>query len=456
MIYNMGTEKISKLFIRMVIPSVISQLIVLLYNMVDRIFIGHIPEIGSIALTGVGVCMPVTMIISAFAQLIGVGGAPKASMELGKNKPQEAEKIMGVCTFGLIAVSIVLTGMGYYFAKDILIFFGASHNTLPYALEYLNVYLAGTIFVELTIGLTAFLTAQGYTTITMAAMLSGAIINIVLDPILIFGLNLGVKGAGIATVFSQIISLVIAVGFLTRKKQEVRLKPENIRFDGKRLLPCMALGLSPFIMVATDSFVSIAFNRSLLAFGGDLGVGSMTIFATIMQMVSLPLMGFAQGAQPITSYNYGAGNWERVSQNFKLLLKTSLTYSCFLWLIILLLPGILIRAFTPNAELISFSTQMIRIYFAMLGILGIQFACQNTFLALGNATTSLFLALLRKVFLLLPLIALLPQVIPDQVIAVFLAEPIADVIAASTTGILFYKKYKDKLWSPKVAGNNSK
>ncbi|MDO4556564.1 MAG: MATE family efflux transporter [Lachnospiraceae bacterium] len=439
---NMGTDKISKLFIRMVIPSVISQLIVLVYNMVDRIFIGHIPEIGSIALTGIGICMPVTLIVSAFGQLMGVGGAPKASMALGRNDKEEAEKILGVCTFGLVAVSILLTVIGLWFSKEILLFFGASSNTLPYAMEYLKVYMVGTVFVELTIGLTAFITAQGFTTVTMIAVLLGAGLNIILDPICIFTLNLGVKGAAIASVLSQIVSVIIAVAFLTRKNQSVKLRLQHIRFDFKCLCSCMALGLSPCMMVITESFVSIAFNRSLLQYGGDLAVGSMAIFSTVMQIVTLPLQGFSQGAQPITSYNYGAGNWKRVSENFKLLFGTSVIYACLLWGIILFLPKIFISLFTNDTGLIDYSVKMIRVYFAILGITGVQYACQNTFLALGNARVSVFLAILRKVILLLPLIFILPHIMPNQVMAVFLAEPIADTLAGSTTLILFLKEYK--------------
>lgn len=442
---NLGTGKISSLFMKMVIPSVISQLVVLIYNMVDRIFIGHIPDIGSTALTGVGICMPVTLIVSAFAQLTGVGGAPLASMALGRNDKEEAERILGTCCFGMIVVSVLLTITGLAFSEKILFFFGASSNTIFYAREYLNIYLAGTIFVELTIGLTAFITAQGFTAVTMVSVTTGAILNVFLDPLLIFGFNMGVKGAAIASVFSQMVSVFIALLFLVRHENSVKMRMKYIRFDRKRIFASMKLGLSPCIMVATESFVSIAFNRSLLQYGGDLAVGSMTIFSTIMQMVTMPLQGFSQGAQPITSYNFGAGNWKRVSENFKLLVAVSMIYACLLWGIILLFPDTFIKLFTSNASLAEYSIKMIRIYFAIVGMMGLQYACQNTFLALGNATVSIFLALLRKVILLLPLIFILPHVLPGQVKAVFLAEPFADLIAVTVTGILFFRKYGKSL-----------
>lgn len=442
---NLGTGKISSLFMKMVIPSVISQLVVLIYNMVDRIFIGHIPDIGSTALTGVGICMPVTLIVSAFAQLTGVGGAPLASMALGRNDKEEAERILGTCCFGMIVVSVLLTITGLVFSEKILFFLGASSNTIFYAREYLNIYLAGTIFVELTIGLTAFITAQGFTAVTMVSVTTGAILNVFLDPLLIFGFNMGVKGAAIASVFSQMVSVFIALLFLVRHENSVKMRMKYIRFDRKRIFASMKLGLSPCIMVATESFVSIAFNRSLLQYGGDLAVGSMTIFSTIMQMVTMPLQGFSQGAQPITSYNFGAGNWKRVSENFKLLVAVSMIYACLLWGIILLFPDTFIKLFTSNASLAEYSIKMIRIYFAIVGMMGLQYACQNTFLALGNATVSIFLALLRKVILLLPLIFILPHVLPGQVKAVFLAEPFADLIAVTVTGILFFRKYGKSL-----------
>lgn len=439
---NLGTEKISKLFLKMVIPSVISQLVVLIYNMVDRIFIGHIPEIGSIALTGVGICMPVAMIVSACAQLMGVGGAPLASMALGKNDKEEAEKILGTCCFGMIAISIFLTITGLVFSEQILYFFGASENTILYAKEYLNIYLLGTVFVILTIGLTAFITAQGFTEVTMLSVVLGAGLNVVLDPLLMFVCRMGVRGAAIASVLSQVISVVIAVAFLMKQKNTIRLRRKYIRFDNKRLGASMKLGLSPCIMVATDSFVSIAFNRSLLQYGGDLAVGSMTIFSTVMQMVTLPLQGFSQGAQPVTSYNFGAGNWKRVAGNLKLLLTVSMSYSCLMWGIILLSPQTLIGLFTSNHSLIEYSIKMMRVYFAVVGMMGIQFACQNSFLALGNARISIILALLRKVFLLLPFIYILPHVLGGKVESVFLAEPLADFLAVTVTGILFFKEYR--------------
>lgn len=446
----LATENIRKLFIKMVIPSVIAQLITLvLYNMVDRIFIGHIPEVGSIALTGIGVCMPITLIISSFAQLVGIGGTPRASMLLGKNEPDIAERILGTCTFGLIAVSVILTAAGLIFSKEILLLFGASENTLPYALEYMQIYICGTIFSELTTGLVAFVTAQGFTITSMKIVVAGAVFNIILDPVFIFAFGMETKGAALATVISQAVSAVLVLVFLCGKKTILKLRKKYIRLNIRLLLPCMALGLSPCSMVLTECFVSIAFNRSLLQYGGDMAVGTMTIFATIMQIATLPLQGFSQGAQPITSYNYGAERLDRVSSNVKLLIKTSLCYACILWIIILTAPKILIGIFTNDTSLINYGAKFIRIYFATLGITGIQFSCQNSFLALGNAKISVFLALLRKVFLLLPFIYIFPCLFTNQTAAVFLAEPVADTIAGITTLTLFFRVYHKQLFSKK-------
>lgn len=442
---RLGTEDTKKLFFKMVIPAVIAQLITLIYNMVDRIFIGHIPEIGGLALTGIGICMPVMLIITSFSQLVGIGGTPRATMFMGQNKLEHAERTLGTCTFGLIFVSICLTILGFIFSEDILRLFGASENTLPYATDYLQTYICGTIFIQLTTGLVAFITAQGFTNISMKIVVTGAITNIILDPIFIFGLGMQTKGAALATILSQAISAIWALTFISGKKSTLKLRKKYIKLDTQLFLPCLALGLSPFIMIITECLISIAFNRSLLQYGGDMTVGTMTIFTTILQFITLPLQGFAQGAQPITSYNYGAKQLDRVSSNVKRLMKTSFLYSGSLCLIILLVPKVFIGIFTNDQALIDYSAQFIRIYLAMAGLTGIQLACQNSFLALGNAKVSIFLALLRKVFLLLPLIYLLPQLLSNQIVAVFLAQPIADLIAVTTTFLLFTREYKRKL-----------
>lgn len=446
----LGTERISSLFLRMVIPSVIAQLISLVYNIVDRIYIGHIPGTGSLALTGIGICMPLVIIISAFASLVGIGGAPLASIHLGRKEPQTAEKILGNCTAVLIGISIVLTIFFQLFASPLLILFGASQNTLPFALEYMRIYVWGTIFVQLSLALNQFITAQGFTKISMMTVLTGAICNIILDPIFIFLLNMGVRGAALATVLSQILSAAFVLLFLTGKKTGIRLKKQWMRPDLSLILRFLSLGLSPFVMQSTECILSICFNNSLLKYGGDIAVGAMSVFATVMQLATLPLTGIAQGAQPITSYNYGAGNWKRVASSFKLLLAVSLAYSTLMWITILLAPRLFIRIFTSDPELIAYSSSVIRIYFGALLCMGAQLACQNTFLALGNAKVSLFLALLRKVFLLIPLIYILPVVLPfDQTAAVLLAEPIADALAALTTLTMFLRQYRKYLFAKK-------
>ena len=447
---NLGTEKIKTLFIRLVIPSVIAQLVSLIYNMVDRIYIGHIADVGSLALTGVGVCTPLVLMITGFANLAGAGGGPRASIALGKQDRQEAEKILGNCFLFAILLSLVLTVVFRVFSRQLLVLFGASDNTLPYAMAYMNTYIMGTIFVVLTLSMNFFLTAQGFTKISMLSISLGAVCNIILDPVFIFGLHMGIQGAALATVISQALSMVWILCFLFGKKPEVRIKRSCIRLDIRILGPCLALGMSPFVMQITECALSICFNNSLLKYGGDIAVGAMSIFTTVMQIASLPMQGICQGAQPITGYNYGAGRWDRVRENFFLLVRTGVIFEGVIWLLILICPQIFIGIFTNDAELTAYCVRMIRIYFATLFVLSLQNSCQNTFLALGNAKTSLLLALERKVFLLIPMIYILPHIWrANQEAAVFLAEPISDCIAAATTVTMFFLQYRKKLFAAK-------
>ena len=313
----LGTEPVGKLLVRLAVPTVIAQLVNMLYNIVDRIYIGHIAEIGSLALTGVGVCMPIIMIVTAFAALVASGGAPRASIALGRGDHDTAEKLLGGSFSLQIAISLLLTAVLLLFGHNFLLAFGASENTIEYADSYLNIYALGTLFVELTLGMNAFITAQGFATTGMLTVLIGAVCNIVLDPLFIFGLNMGVRGAALATVLSQGISCVWVVSFLMGKKTSLRLKPQNMRIDMKLLAPCIALGLSTFIMQSTESIISVCFNSSLLKYGGDIAVGAMTILTSVMQFAMLPLQGLAQGAQPISSYNFGAKNAERQADIFR-------------------------------------------------------------------------------------------------------------------------------------------
>lgn len=439
---DLGKDSLGPLLLKLALPAILAQIINVLYNMVDRMYIGHIPKVGPSALTGVGVTMPVIMAISAFAALVSMGGAPRASIMLGRGEHPKAEKILGNCTVMLVIMAIILTAVFLIWGEPILMVFGASEATIGYALDYMRIYALGTIFVQLALGLNAFINAQGYAKIGMITVAIGALCNIVLDPIFIFSMSMGVKGAALATIISQAISSIFVVYFLTSKRSGLRIKLDNLKLDFQVILPCLALGLSPFIMQFTESVISVCFNTSLLKYGGDTAVGSMTILTSVMQFSMLPLQGLTQGAQPIISFNYGAENIDRVKRAFKLLLKISLSYSMLLWAVAMFIPDTFIYIFTSHGELATYTRWAIRIYMAASGIFGIQIACQQTFIAIGNAKTSVFLAVLRKVLVLIPLIFILPMFIENQAFAVFLAEPIADTIAVSVTATLFYQTYK--------------
>lgn len=442
---ELGNEKISSLLFRMAVPAITAQIINLLYNLVDRMYIGHIDGVGATALTAVGVTMPVIMVISAFAALVSMGGAPRASIMMGKGDKDSAEKIMGNCTTALVFISAVLTAAVLLFGENMLMAFGASENTVGYALDYMNIYACGTIFVQIALGLNAFITAQGFAKISMITVLVGAVLNIVLDPIFIFGLDMGVKGAALATIISQAVSALWVLRFLTGNMTVLKIRKRHLKIDFKVLLPCLALGLSPFIMQSTESILIVSFNTSLLKYGGDLAVGAMTILSSVMQFSMLPLSGLTQGAAPIISYNYGAGNGSRVKDAFILLLKISLIYSAALWAIAMIYPQIFAVIFTKDSELIGISVRSMRIYMAASLLFGIQISCQQTFIALGNARTSVFLAVLRKIILLIPLIYILPIFFENKVDAVFLAEPVADVIAVTVTSLMFFRQFKNVL-----------
>ena len=441
----LGTEPIGKLLVKLAVPTVVAQLVNMLYNIVDRIYIGHMPGEGSLALTGVGVCLPLIMIISAFAALVASGGAPRASIAMGKGDHGLAEKLLGGCFTLQIVISAILTAVMLIWSRDLLLMFGASENTIGYAADYMRIYAIGTLFVQLTLGMNAFITAQGFATTGMLTVLIGAVANIALDPLFIYGLGMGVRGAALATVISQGLSCVWVICFLRGKKTLLRLKRENLLVSPRLILPCVALGLAAFIMQSSESIISVCFNSSLLRYGGDVAVGAMTILSSVMQFAMLPLQGIAQGAQPISSYNYGARNADRVRQTFRLLLRVCLAYSMVLWAGIMLFPRGFAGIFTPDAELLDFTARALRIYCAMLFLFGIQIACQMTFVSIGNAPCSILVAVLRKFVLLLPLIFLLPSLLPDKVTAVYLAEPVADAIAVTCTALLFSRQFKKAL-----------
>ena len=445
----LGTEPLGKLLFKLAVPSVVAQIINMLYNIVDRIYIGHMAEGGSLALTGLGVCMPIIMVVSAFAALVSMGGAPRASIAMGRGDNSAAEYILGNCFVLQIIISAILTSVLLIWDRDLLLAFGASPDTIEFAVGYMDIYATGTIFVQLTLGMNAFITAQGFSKTSMYTVLIGAVSNIILDPVFIFGFDMGVQGAALATVISQCISCVWVLFFLRSEKTILKLKKENMHLEAKVILPCLALGLAAFIMQSSESIISVSFNTSLLKYGGDIAVGAMTILSSINMFAMLPLQGLGQGAQPIVSYNYGAKEAKRVRGAFRLLLKSSLIYATALWLIIMLLPQVFTSLFTTNAELAAFTQSAMRRYFAVMFMFGIQIACQMTFTAIGSAKSSIAVAVVRKFVLLLPLIYLMPALFPaDKAMAVYLAEPAADFIAVTFTAILFsiqFKRAMDKL-----------
>ena len=439
----LGTQPIGTLLLKLALPTVAAQLINMLYNIVDRMYIGHIKDVGALALTGVGVCMPLIMIISSFAALVGNGGAPRASIYMGKKDTDAAQKILGNCFSLQIIISIILTIILLIGNKTFLLAFGASENTISYAVNYMNIYAIGTIFVQLTLGMNAFITAQGFAKTGMLSVLIGAVANIVLDPVFIFGMNMGVRGAALATIISQTLSCIWVLSFLFGKKTFLKIKPENLRLHAKIILPCVALGSSLFIMQASESIISVCFNSSLLKYGGDIAVGAMTILTSVMQFAMLPLQGLGQGAQPIMSYNYGAKNNDRVRKTFQLLLKVSFGYSIVLWAIVMLFPQMFAMMFTSDNALLSFTSQALRIYMASMFMFGIQIACQMAFNALGKAKDSIIVAVMRKFILLIPLIYIMPAIFKaNQTNAVYMAEPVADFIAVCFTAILFAFEFK--------------
>ena len=442
----LGTEPIGKLLAKLAVPTVAAQIINMLYNIVDRIYIGHIPKEGALALTGVGVCMPLIMIVTAFAAFVAYGGAPRATIFMGKGDDKTAEKILGNCFIVQIIISVLLTVALLLWNRDFLLAFGASENTIDYGVAYMNIYALGTIFVQLTLGMNAFITAQGFAKTGMLSVLIGAVINIVLDPVFIFGFHMGVRGAALATIMSQAVSCIWVLLFLFGKKTHLKIKTDNMKLERAIVLPCLALGLSNFVMQASESVISVCFNSSLLRYGGDIAVGAMTILTSVMQFAMLPMQGLGQGAQPIISYNYGAGNVKRVKGAFKLLLKCNLIYSCLLWMFVMIFPQGFASMFTSDADLLSYTQMALRIYMGSMLLFGIQMACQMTFIAIGNAKASILVAVMRKFILLIPLIYIMPHIFTaDKARAVYMAEPVADFFAVCFTAVLFYFQFRKAL-----------
>ncbi len=443
----LGREPIHKLLMKLAVPTVLAQVVNMLYNIIDRIYIGHMPTDSALALIGVGVCMPLILLIAAFAALVSSGGAPRASISMGKHDYDRAEHILGNCFSLLVMISAVLTILILLFNKNILLLFGASENTIGYASSYMTIYAIGTIFVQLTLGMNMFITAQGFAKIGMLTVLIGAIFNIVLDPVFIFGLNMGVQGAALATIVSQAVSCIWCLKFLTGPKTYLRIKREYMPLKKEIIVPCVTLGLAAFIMQISESIVAVCFNSSLLKYGGDIAVGAMTVCTSTMQFAMLPMQGIGQGAQPISSYNFGAGNKERVKDTFMLLLKVCSVYAIVFWLAVMLFPQVIAGIFTSDPELIAYAAKALRIYCAGVFLFGIQISCQLTFTSIGNAVYSILVAVIRKFILLIPFIYLLPaiDILNNKALDVYLAEPAADVIAVICTASIFFVQFRKAL-----------
>ena len=439
---RLGTAPLVPLIFSLALPTALAQLVNMLYNIVDRIYVGHIPGSGSLALAGLGVTYPIIVLITAFSNLIGMGGAPRASVAMGRGDYKTAEKILGNCITLLIVLSVVLSVVFTIYGEPVLRAFGASENTLPYAMAYLRIYLMGTIFVQFTLGMTPFITNQGFAKTSMATTCIGAVCNIVLDPIFIYGFNMGVEGAAIATILSQAVSAVWVLIFFTGKRSVLRIRKENLIPAGRTLALVLSLGVSPFLMTATECVIQLAFNTGAATYGGDSAVAIMSILFSVAQIANLPVQGFCQGAQPVVGFNFGARKLERVRQAFKIMLAVSMGVTTVVVGAVEIAPQLFLGLFSSDAELIALGTAPLRIYMLGFFFMGAQLACQQTFLGLGEAKISMFIALLRKVILLLPLSLVIPQVFGalglSQLLGLYVAEPVSDIISASTCTILFF------------------
>lgn len=442
---SLETAPVTKLIFKLAIPTVLAQLVNLLYNIVDRIYVGRIPEIGSLSLAGLGVTFPIILLISAFAMLAGMGGASRAAVSMGAKNNDTAEKILGNSTMLLLIFSVVLSVV-FLLTKDrILMRFGASPDTIGYASEYITIYLFGTIFVQLALGLNMFITNQGFTKTSMLTVCIGAVLNIVLDPIFIYVFGMGVKGAALATVISQAVSCLWVLKFLTGKKTILKIKLKNLLPVKEIVFSILSLGVSPFIMQVTECLIQLTFNNGMLKYGNDLYVALMSILFSLTQLIWMPLQGFSQGAQPVIGYNYGAGKLQRVKKAFKVQFIVNLSFSIAAIGMVELFPKFFLGLFTNDAELINIGINTMRLFLVGMAVMGAQSACQQTFLALGEAKISVFLACLRKVILLFPLALILPKVGGMGIWGLLLAEPVSDVIAATCTTTMFYFRSKKLL-----------
>lgn len=442
--------KITKLIFKLSLPMIFAQLVNLLYNIVDRIYIGNYKDVGTIAIGGVGACFPIIIIISAFAALFGMGGAPFAAISIGKKDFKKAEHTLNTSLILLVLISIIIMPILLIFKEDILFAFGANTQNIKYANEYLNIYIMGTVFVLLSLGLNQYITAQGKSLYAMLSVIIGAVLNIILDPIFIYTFDMGIKGAALATIISQGVSALFIVIILTNKISIIKLKPFKYKIDFNIIKSILMLGLSPFIMQSTEALVQISFNTQIKNYITDINMqtvylSSMTIMISIMSLINMPLQGLAQGTQPIISQNYGAGNTERTKEASKKLILYCLIFSFSFVLILYLFPSVFVRLFNNDESLINITVRLIRIFFIGMAFMGIQIGCQNSFLALGKSKISLLLAALRKIILLIPLTFILPLFLKSD--GIFIAESVADLLAITVTLICYmilFKKYVKK------------
>lgn len=442
---RLGTAPLRGLIFSMALPTVAAQLVNLLYNIVDRIYVGHIPGEGTMALAGLGITFPVLILITAFSNLVGMGGSNRASIAMGRGDYDQAERILGNCVTLILALSVIL-GAGFLAVKTPLLrVFGASEATLPYANSYLTIYLLGTIFVMATLGLNNFITNQGFAKTSMVTTCIGAALNIVLDPVFIFVFGMGVEGAAIATVISQAVSALWVVLFFRGKRSVLRIRLKNLIPSRKVMGAIISLGISPFVMSATECLIQLTFNQGMVKYGNDLYVSLMSIMFSVNQGVWMPMQGFAQGVQPIIGYNYGAGNYRRVWKSFYTMLAVCLGFSVVIVGSVVIWPELYLGLFTTQTELIELGRTPLRVFMFGMIFIGAQSACQQTFLGLGQAKISVFIAMLRKVLLLWPLALLLPRLWNLGVWGLYLAEPISDIISVTTCTILFFLKARKEL-----------
>lgn len=447
---DFSTGSVKKRIIAQAVPLTLAQAVQLLYNIVDRIYIGHLPDIGQMALTSLGITFPLVVLIAAFTQLVGVGGTPLFSIARGKKNEKEAEAILGNAFALLVVAATACFAVGFFFRKPILFAFGASEDSYFFADQYLKIYIWGTLFTMVSTGLNGYINAQGFPKIGMATTLIGAVVNIILDPIFIFTLDMGVQGAALATVISQGISCAWVLFFLMGKKAILRIRPDTIRISLERSKRIMTLGITGFVMQGTNSLVSIVCNNQLQIFGetlavggGDLYVGVMTVLNSVRELLSLPVGGIASGGQPVIGYNYGAGEYKRVKEGIRFITLLAGSYTLISWAVVMLIPRVMIGMFTDDVTTIDVGARMLTIYFFGFVFMSLQFAGQCTFQGLGFAKQAVTFALFRKVVIIVPLTLLLPR-IGFSVEGVFIAEPVSNILGGlvcfTTMWLTVYKR----------------